>query len=35
MPFSVAWKKPGLFGEYDTSRFFVSWWYGCRTIVGQ
>ncbi|MFD5898979.1 hypothetical protein [Streptomyces sp. NPDC060366] len=31
VPFFGAWKKPpSFFGEYDTSKFFVCWWYSCR-----
>jgi hypothetical protein len=26
-PFWAPWKNPGFFAEYDTSRFFVCWWY--------
>jgi hypothetical protein len=27
VPFPGVQKKPSFFGEYDTRRFFVCWWY--------
>jgi uncharacterized membrane protein YeiH len=34
-PFFCVWKKPSFFGEYDTRRFFVCWWYHVRALLDQ